>query len=60
MNNTMQKQITVFTIDYDYNDSMVQNIKQYYQVKEVPTLIIDNKIFPGRLYTKEQIEAELS
>jgi len=49
------KEIIIFTIDKDIELSIVSYIVQYYSVTKAPALIIDEKLYQGRIFELEEL-----
>jgi hypothetical protein len=53
------KSLMVFTIDFDYDDSAIDLIKEYYKINRVPALIINNKLLQGRIFNESEMIVKL-
>jgi hypothetical protein len=57
--NAMVKQkgadIIMFPIDFQSNNILIRNLKQFYSISSVPALIINDKVYQGRLFTAEEL-----
>jgi hypothetical protein len=49
------KEMVMFPIDYNLNESIVINIKKYYGINKTPAIIVNDKVFQGRLFTAEEL-----
>ena len=50
--------INIYSFDYNIDNPAIDAVKEIYQVKNVPTIVINNKAFPG-FKDKEGVEEEL-
>ncbi|KYK25720.1 hypothetical protein AYK26_01755 [Euryarchaeota archaeon SM23-78] len=51
----LNKTVIVFTLDFNYPEASLELVKQYFQVKEVPAIIINDRVLQGRLFTSNEI-----
>ena len=49
------KTVIVFTLDFNYPESALDLVKEYYQIKEVPAIIVNDKVLQGKLFTANEI-----
>lgn len=49
------REIIMFPIDFNLNEPIVVNLKKYYGINSTPAIIINDKVFQGRLFTAEEI-----
>jgi hypothetical protein len=49
------KDLIMFPIDFDSKDSTIRNIKEFYSINSTPALIINDKVFQGRLFAAEEL-----
>ena len=47
--------IVMFPIDFCLDDSIVINLKKYYGINSTPAIIINDKVFQGRLFDSEEL-----
>ena len=55
--NTKQQgtEIIMFPIDFYLKEPIVENLKKYYNIKSTPTIIINDKVLQGRLFTASEL-----
>jgi hypothetical protein len=56
---SLTKRFMVFTIDYTSEQPMVKNVREFYRIKSLPALVIDNAVLQGRVFAKERILSEV-
>jgi len=49
------KDIVMFPIDFYMNETIITNLKKYYGIQSTPAVIINNKVFQGRLFSSEEL-----
>ncbi len=52
------KDIIMFPIDFNSQDSIIKNLKNFYSINSTPALIINEKIHQGRLFTADELLPE--
>lgn len=52
------KDIIMFPIDFNSQDLIIKNLKNFYSINSTPALIINEKIHQGRLFTAEELLPE--
>ena len=52
------EKLLVFSLDVNFNEPMVQILKENYEIEELPTVIVGDKVFSG-LTKKEELINEL-
>lgn len=52
---TDTKEIIMFPIDFNINQSIINNLKKYYGINSTPALIINDKVFQGRFFTADEL-----
>jgi uncharacterized membrane protein len=50
-----EKEVIVFTIDYNQEEQSLPLIKEYYELESVPAMVIKEKVLQGRLFSQEEI-----
>jgi len=54
-NDVPDKEVMIFTIDYNANVAMVNYIKDFYEIKTVPAILMNSRVYKGRLFEKEEL-----
>ena len=49
------KEMVMFPIDFYMDEPIVKNLKKYYSISSTPAIIINDKVFRGRLFTAEEL-----
>lgn len=49
------KDIVMFPIDFNMDEPIVSNLKKYYGISSTPAIIINDKVFQGRLFTAKEL-----
>ena len=49
------KTMIAFTLDFDYDEPTLDLVKKYYNVTEVPAIVINGKLYQGRLFSENEI-----
>jgi len=49
------KDIVMFPIDFYLNETIVKNLKKYYGINTTPAIIVNDKVFQGRLFNSEEL-----
>lgn len=49
------KEIIMFPIDLHSNESIIKNLKEYYKINSTPAVMINNKVFKGRVFKAEEL-----
>jgi hypothetical protein len=49
------KDTVLFPIDFYLNETIVKNLEEYYKINSTPALIINDKVFQGRLFKAEEL-----
>ncbi len=49
------KEMVMFPIDFYMDEPIVSNLKKYYGISSTPAIIINDKVFLGRLFTSEEL-----
>jgi hypothetical protein len=47
--------IIMFPVDFQSNDILISNLKNFYSITSVPALIINDQVYQGRLFTAEEL-----
>lgn len=47
--------LIMFPIDISSNESIIKNLKEYYKINSTPAIIINDKLFQGRLFSAEEL-----
>ena len=45
----------MFPIDFNSNQTIILNLKEFYGINSTPAIIINDKVFQGRLFTAEEL-----
>lgn len=56
---TENQTILPFTVDINQSESTLQLIKQYYNITQVPAMIIDDQVYQGRVFSGTEIALSL-
>ena len=48
-------EVIMFPIDFYLQESVVANLKAYYGITETPAIIVNDKVFQGRLFKAEEL-----
>jgi thiol-disulfide isomerase/thioredoxin len=51
------KDIVMFPIDYNSNETIISNLKEYYNIKSIPAIIINDNVLQGRLFEADEVLA---
>ncbi len=54
------KELLLFPIDFNSDEQIITNIKRFYSINETPALVINDKVFQGRLFEAEELAADIS
>lgn len=49
------RDVMLFTIDYDAEDPLINIVKDYYGITEVPAIIVNDLVFQGRLFGAQRL-----
>ncbi len=49
------RDVMLFTVDFDSSDPLINMVKQYYNLTQVPALVIDDTVVQGRLFTADEL-----
>jgi hypothetical protein len=49
------KDMILFPIDFDSDEPMIKNLKEYYKIKSTPAVMINDKVFQGRVYKADEL-----
>ena len=49
------REALIFTLDFNSPDPMLLSLLKYYDVNQTPALIINNKVYQGRVFTSEEL-----
>ena len=49
------KKVMIFTIDFDSDQAIVRSIEKHYKINSTPAVIINDKVFQGRVFTPEEL-----
>lgn len=47
--------LIMFPVDFNSNETIVKNLKEYYGIDSVPAIIVNDKVFQGKLFTAEEL-----
>ncbi|MFH1915771.1 MAG: hypothetical protein ABIJ21_00765 [Nanoarchaeota archaeon] len=53
------REALIFTLDFNAPDPMLSSLQKYYGIKETPSLIINNRVYQGRVFTFDEIYDDL-
>lgn len=51
----LNKEIVMFPIDFYLDDPIVTNLKKYYGINSTPAIIVNDKVFQGRLFSSDEL-----
>lgn len=47
--------LIMFPVDFDSNQTIIKALKKYYNIKSTPAIIINDKVFQGRLFSSTEL-----
>ncbi|MBI1935199.1 hypothetical protein HYS31_02055 [Candidatus Woesearchaeota archaeon] len=47
--------LIMFPVDFNSEETITKNLKSYYGINSVPAIIINDKVFQGRLFTAQEL-----
>ncbi|MBL7056119.1 hypothetical protein ISS07_04360 [Candidatus Woesearchaeota archaeon] len=53
------KEIIMFPVDFNSKNSVIKNLKKYYEINTTPALIVNNEVFQGNLFSAEEILSKI-
>lgn len=51
----LNKEIVMFPIDFYLDNPIVTNLKKYYGINSTPAIIVNDKVFQGRLFSSDEL-----
>ncbi len=55
-----EQNIVIYTVDFHQEEPVLHAIKRQYAITEVPAILLGNTVLQGRVYTGEELYAQLS
>lgn len=55
-----ERDVLLFTIDYNADNLVLDFLKQYYNMTETPAILVDDELYQGELYQASQIIGDIS
>jgi hypothetical protein len=52
---TSGKKVMIFTIDFDSDQEIISSIKKHYKINSTPAIIINDKVFQGRVFSDHDL-----
>ena len=49
------RDMILFPLDFKSDEPIIKNLKEYYKIKSTPAVMINDKVFQGRLYKAEEL-----
>jgi hypothetical protein len=49
------RDMIMFPIDFDSNETIIKNLKKYYNINSTPAIMINDNVLQGRVFTTEEL-----